>query len=145
MKSLLRIGQRSGSDGARPAARPGTSGEHRGGNLMTDGELPRRAQSATELRALLDRGVRLKYVYTGGQPRYYNYRDQFRDAFPSVRPADPVDIDFYQDADHTLTLLHQQRRLAEQICAWAVRARWTGTNPDRVIPVEHLTTHSAFR
>lgn len=140
-KRLVRLRLPGGGGSALSVSGPG-SAEPRGGNLMTDGELPPRAQTATEIRALLDRGVRLMYVYTGGQLRYYNYGGQFCDAFPSMRLDDHVEVVFYRDADHTLTLLHHQRRLVEQVYAWALRAPWTGKYPDRVIPLERSTTYA---
>lgn len=91
------------------------------GRMMNDVGMPSRADTAATLRALIARGGHVLCVYTGAMG-FYNYRDQFVDAFRSVPFGDRLEVDFHPHADHTLTLLHYQRRLVEVVRRWAVRA-----------------------
>lgn len=103
-----------------------------GGKVMNDAGAPSKKQAVTDLRGLIERGVRLLYVYTGGQLRYYNYRRQFADAFRSLDLRGCVDVDFFADSDHTLTLLRHQQRVIDSITRWLSRV-WTWA-PDGVAP-----------
>ena len=95
------------------------SAERRGG-LMNDGVVPPRRRAASDLARLIERGAYLLYVYTGGQLEYYSYDKQFSDTFHSVSFNGRVQVDLHRDADHTLTLLHHQRRLVDTVYQWAV-------------------------
>jgi pimeloyl-ACP methyl ester carboxylesterase len=92
-----------------------------GGRVMNDVGLPPKDETAATLRALMGRGGHLLCVYTGALG-VYNYRDQFADAFRSIPFGDRLRVDFHPHADHTLTLLHYQRRLVEVVRDWAVQA-----------------------
>jgi pimeloyl-ACP methyl ester carboxylesterase len=84
-------------------------------------EFPPRAKIAKEVCTLVDRGVVLYYVYSGGIPIYYNYGDQFRDMFRSINFKGKVSYDFVKDADHTYTLVVLRRKLEEMVVNWIVK------------------------
>ncbi len=52
-------------------------------------EYPAREIAESQLVALVNRGVRLQFVYTGGAIDYYSYDDQFFDMFPSLAKYKP--------------------------------------------------------
>jgi pimeloyl-ACP methyl ester carboxylesterase len=94
-----------------------------GPRVMNDGGIPLKDQTARQLQALLARDVRLLYVSTGGQLRYYNYRRQLEDAFRPLDLRSHVQVDFLADSDHTLTLVHHQERVIDAMARW-LRASW---------------------
>ena len=72
------------------------------------------------LQALLARNVDLFLVYTGGgMEDYYNYPNQFGDAFPELRNHPRIRVKFIGSADHTFTLMSDQELLISAIDDWA--------------------------
>jgi len=82
--------------------------------------LPPRSEAERAIAGLLDRGVRLLLIYSGSWTAY-NYRDQFKDAFPGLMKRGAIQVEYYPDADHTFTRLASQRRLARTVTDWLVR------------------------
>jgi pimeloyl-ACP methyl ester carboxylesterase len=122
---------RDGNGASEPLVRAAApSGHRKRGRLMNDGDVPPKARSAADLRALIGRGVNLLFVYTGAQLAYYNYPTQLHDTFRSVPFRNRVEVDFQGEADHTLTLLLHQQRLVDRISRWATTVTW-GEQPNR--------------
>ena len=46
--------------------------------------MPPRDEFGQRIRTLVDRGVELLFLYSGGEPEWYNYHGQFRDMFSLV-------------------------------------------------------------
>jgi pimeloyl-ACP methyl ester carboxylesterase len=80
-------------------------------------DFPPQREVAVEIRALLDRGVQSLYIYSGGY-KLYNYTRQFFDDFPNVRNNPGVEIEYFQDADHTYMLLADRDRLIDRVETW---------------------------
>lgn len=73
-----------------------------------------------QLQHLLQRGVALHYIYTGGCLRYYNYRRQFFHMFPLISPHRCLSVSYFSEMDHT-ALLHQDRhKLIQCISHWII-------------------------
>jgi len=85
-------------------------------------EFPARDQVAANLRDMIARGVRLYFIHSGGMERFYNYEDQLRDAFTDVDFQDRLTLDYFANADHTFTELHNQRVLIDSIGGWLRRS-----------------------
>jgi hypothetical protein len=70
-----------------------------------------------DLEKLVQRGVNLLYVYTGGK-EFYNYRDQFKDVFRSIDFRGKLQLEYFIEADHTFSRLVHRNRLVITICDW---------------------------
>jgi pimeloyl-ACP methyl ester carboxylesterase len=83
---------------------------------------PPRAEAAASLRRMIDRGVRLFFIYSAGMEEYYNYRAQFTDAFSDVDFKGGLELAFFAEADHTFTLGRHRRALVEAIASWMTKS-----------------------
>jgi pimeloyl-ACP methyl ester carboxylesterase len=93
-------------------------------------EFPPKAQVASQLRAMIARGVRLCVIHSGAMDLYYNYEEQFRDAFRDVPFGDSLALHYFSDADHTFTELAQQRALQQAVDDFVARfSRGPGGSP----------------
>lgn len=86
-------------------------------HLYDDVAVPTREESSKALRALVDRGTKLLFIYTGSWS-IYNYENQFRDAFPELMKGGAIRVVYAPDADHTFTRLHHQERLLGIVGGW---------------------------
>jgi hypothetical protein len=82
---------------------------------------PPREVVIPQLRGLVDRGVRMYWLYTGGVLAYYNYERQFFDAFAEVDFKGLVHHDYFATSNHTFTALESQRELVAAVVGWAKR------------------------
>jgi O-antigen/teichoic acid export membrane protein/pimeloyl-ACP methyl ester carboxylesterase len=80
------------------------------------GAPPPRQAAADMLRAIVQRGVQVFVVYSGGSS--YNYRRQFDDAFSDVDFRGNVVVEYLPEADHTFTRLISQGRLEAAVVRW---------------------------
>ena len=80
---------------------------------------PPLAQVRRELADMLDRGLRLYFIYSGGVSSYFNHQRQFRECFGrriSRHPA--VAWRYLEHADHTYILTTDRQRLLEFVEHW---------------------------
>ena len=82
---------------------------------------PPREEFAQGLRKMLARKAAVLVVHTAGWYGYYNYAEQFRDAFPEIAADPAVTVCYFGRADHTYTLAADRRQLIELVCDWAGR------------------------
>ena len=77
----------------------------------------------SDLRAMLERGVRLFLLYSEfGMEEYYNYPEQFFDIFPSLSAHPQLRAELFRGADHTFTLRRHQEELIGLIEGWMTTA-----------------------
>ena len=74
-----------------------------------------------KLQRLVDRGVRMYWVYSSGATLYYNYAEQFYDMFKGVDFKGRVSHDYFGEANHTFTELRSQQLLVAAVTRWATR------------------------
>lgn len=84
-------------------------------------KFPPRAAFEADLRELLERGVAMYFIYTSAMESYYNYQEQFQDAFPRLEMRGLIDTRFFESTDHTFTERHNQRALIDAVAAWTNR------------------------
>jgi pimeloyl-ACP methyl ester carboxylesterase len=106
-----------------PTPTPAAGGAASGGAVYLQ-ELPPRHRIESELRGLLQRGVRMLCIYSGGAGSYFNYPEQLADCFPSLDLADRVRVEHMPEADHTFALAVDRERLFGVIERWM--AWWFG-------------------
>jgi hypothetical protein len=83
-------------------------------------EFPPRNKVADELRAFMERGIRILAVFTSGMPDEYNHRSQYRNSFDDVNFADRLSVEFLPDSDHIITNLRHQHYVVNQTVQWAL-------------------------
>jgi pimeloyl-ACP methyl ester carboxylesterase len=86
------------------------------GNVYGDVVMPSRSESEQMLLRIVDRGVKMIFIHSGVPA--YNYRNQFRDAFPRVMKRDAIRVEYISGADHTFTRLRDQDHLVSVISRW---------------------------
>lgn len=85
-----------------------------------------------DVRDLVQRGCKLLFVYVGGD-NPYTHRGQFFEMVGGRDLDGKVQVEFYEDADHTFFLLRDRARLIDQVCDWA--SAWFGhtrAEPERL-------------
>lgn len=84
---------------------------------------PPKKQILMELKTIIGRGVELCFIYSGGVPVYYNYRNQFQHMFRSLDFKGRMCYRFFPHADHTYTRTDQRTELVTELCSW-IRLRF---------------------
>ncbi|MCC6508991.1 MAG: alpha/beta hydrolase [Pirellulaceae bacterium] len=72
----------------------------------------------SQVNQLLQRGVAMQWLYTGGAIDYYSYATQFFDMFPSIKPQPALDIHHLPSIDHLASLRSDRLSLLELIVNW---------------------------
>ena len=88
---------------------------------------------ASELQRIIDRGVQLMLVFTGGINEQYNYRDQLFDLLPGVDFRQQLQLEFMPHTDHTISDIGSRSSLLAAMAAWMVRSFPAGTNGRRSV------------
>jgi len=79
-------------------------------------ELPEKNQTAREIRALIDRGATLLYIFSGGSWQSYNYPRQFIDSMPFLRNHEAqFSVILNKSIDHTYSLYGDRLWLYDQV------------------------------
>lgn len=81
-------------------------------------KLPPKEQAAKEYAELINRNVRLYFVFTEEQILSFNYTNQIRDSFKTLDFGNLLSVDFYALSDHTYTYLSQRELLFSGIRNW---------------------------
>ncbi len=84
-------------------------------------EFPSHENARQILKALLQRDVRLHFIYTSGVGQYYNYNGQFQAMFPKLYQDRRLTHRFFADMDHVAFLCEDRARLVSHITQVAAR------------------------
>jgi len=114
-RAVVALGHREGEDAAL-RANP---------ELGRVNYIPTRSAFAAGLRSLLDRGVNIAMIYSGGEMRNYNYRKQFRDTFAPFGIGDRIPATFLPHVDHQASTLAHQAELMRLIVGWSASVAGT--------------------
>jgi hypothetical protein len=71
-----------------------------------------------DLRGMVERGLKLCLIYSGGIHMYFNHVRQFRECFGSVMKSPAVSTRYIEETDHTYVLIDDRRRLIGHIEDW---------------------------
>lgn len=82
---------------------------------LVDYEHVPRPEATRILSALLERRVRLHFVYTAGMREHYNHPGQLRAMFPQLDFADLVRLDYLPQIDHTQLLAADRKQLIDTL------------------------------
>ncbi len=82
---------------------------------------PPRRQVRDELADMLDRGLKLYFIYSGGANGYLNHRRQFRECFGRLAAHPGVEVERLEETDHTYILTGDRDMLLGKIEQWMDR------------------------
>ncbi|HEX4337013.1 MAG TPA: alpha/beta hydrolase [Polyangiaceae bacterium] len=84
---------------------------------------PTKERLESEFQKVTGRGTNLLFVYSGGygSDAANNYIEQFGDTFPSLRDNAHIEVEYYERADHTYTVLFDREKLMQRIERWMLR------------------------
>jgi len=81
--------------------------------------IPPKKDVKADLVELIDRDLNLLYIYSGGvNYQYYNYHGQFKDMFRSIDFNGKVQLEYFDEANHTYTRLADREKLMTTISDW---------------------------
>jgi hypothetical protein len=81
-------------------------------------EFPPKAVVEQRLRTLLERRVRLYYLFSGGMPDHINHAAQFKDCFGALALHDLVTVRYEGSAEHMFSALHHQKLVVDSTSEW---------------------------
>ncbi|XZE54118.1 lipase [Planctomycetaceae bacterium SH139] len=84
-------------------------------------EFPNRRQAERELQQLVDRGVEMLFLYTGGVGQYFNHRQQFSAMFPKLKTHGKIEVHYFEQLDHVVRLAEDRRFVVNQLVHWISR------------------------
>jgi hypothetical protein len=79
---------------------------------------PSPQQFGTDVRRMAARGVRLLFVYVGGDTDF-NHRGQFEEMIGGPTLGERVEVTYYEGADHTFYRIEDRRRAVLRVAEWA--------------------------
>jgi hypothetical protein len=82
---------------------------------------PSKDTYVTEMRALVQRGVNMLYVFSGGVSKAFNYEGQVFDSLRSVSLRDQVEVAYFPHCDHTFTYAQSREQLIARVSDWYQR------------------------
>lgn len=83
-------------------------------------DYPTEAQLTKDVRHMITRGVRMLWIYSGGDTNY-SYTKQFFDFVRAPELAGKLELLFYPHADHTFFLVEHRERVMDRVLAWLQR------------------------
>lgn len=86
--------------------------------VTQNGGVPPKEKFFADLHALVERGVDLCLLYSGGSPAYFNYRKRLKGEMASLCSAGKLQLKFILGSDHIFTLLSNQELLVSELCDW---------------------------
>ncbi|NNB90739.1 alpha/beta fold hydrolase [Corallococcus exiguus] len=91
-------------------------------------EYPERSQLTQDYKQLMERGVSLCFVFSGGMGLSFNHEGQFYEMLSPLKLEGRVTYAFYPRADHLFSVPEDRAELLRKLTAWAV-----GTVPPRTL------------
>ncbi|GAB3337643.1 alpha/beta hydrolase [Marilutibacter aestuarii] len=89
-----------------------------GPTLLDYRDFPEQVHARAQLRALVDRDVRLLCIYTSGSYYYVNHAGQLAGALGPAARARQVSVEFWRDCDHTFYLRRDREKLFARTVDW---------------------------
>ena len=96
--------------------------------------MPPRDDFGQRIRTLVDQGIEIYFVYSGGEPDWYNYEAQFRDMFQPYGFVDRVAYTYLTLSDHTLTQPKAQDAFITCVDRWLEQRAWPALEKARAAP-----------
>lgn len=74
-----------------------------------------------QLGEMLQRGLKLDFIYSGGVARYFNHIRQFRECFGRLADHPNMSASHFKETDHTYVLSGDRQRLLDHVEQWMQR------------------------
>jgi dienelactone hydrolase len=103
----------------RQAAVPEFAVDWGGRRAGAETSLPEKDIAQDALQRLIDRRVRLMFVFTGGVNHVYNYRDQLFDLLPGLDFRQQLRLEYMPNTDHAVSDRASRATLLDAISDWA--------------------------
>jgi len=82
---------------------------------------PPRREVASDLFAMLGRGLNLLFIFSGGASSYFNHPRQFRECYGAIALHPGIEVRYFDWADHTYVLGSDRVMLVDAIAEWTRR------------------------
>ena len=93
-----------------------------GGEANFQVKRSQRGEVRAELAAMLARGARLSFIFSGGAGGYFNHPRQLQECYGREVGRHPgLSVHWLAEADHTYCLAGDRRHLVEKVGAWLVK------------------------
>lgn len=95
-------------------------------------EFPPRSAVSEQLQRMLDGGMKLLFVFSGGASSYFNHLRQFRECYGPIAKHPGTTVYYLADSDHTFILAGDRKELIDMIGGWitcALPVGSGGSNP----------------
>lgn len=79
---------------------------------------PDRGSAREQLAAVVRRGARLLFLYSGAAKRYFNHQRQFGEMFGALDPGGQVEVDYLPTADHLYSGREQRHMMFDRVEDW---------------------------
>ncbi len=86
-------------------------------------KLPPKDIFRNDLQSLINREVKMFYVYSGGVTDYFNYKEQLADSFKGMQLDKYIQFEYFPEADHTYSFSGHRDKLIGVILNW-IEARF---------------------
>jgi hypothetical protein len=83
-------------------------------------QYPSRERFGADVHKLATRGVRMLFVYVGGDTDF-NHRGQFFEMVGDTSLDGRIDVHYYEDADHIFFRVADRERAVSRVCDWVDR------------------------
>lgn len=107
-------------------ARRGTGMLARNESMTFTVQTPPKAQVRRDYVDMLERGLQLCFIYSGGISRRFNHARQFRECYGQLANHPGVSMSYLADTDHTYVLTGDRKLLLDAIAMWLARNFPTG-------------------
>jgi Serine aminopeptidase, S33 len=96
-------------------------------------DFPPREQIEQDILKVVDRGVLLLYIYSGGIQSYFNHQNQFWEMFPLLTAArHSVSVAYHEEANHLFMYEANKSWLLSAITNWIIENYATDTIADEL-------------
>lgn len=90
------------------------------------------------LKALIERQVKVHYIYTGGVVGYFNYKQQFYHMFPGLESSPYVQVSYFPELDHTAIVEKDRNKLIHLFKTWLTENFRQASSPDTQHPIKSI-------
>ncbi len=95
--------------------------------------LPPKQKTEAELQSLVNRGVNLLYIFSGGNDAI-NYKEQFARSFKSVRFGKQLQVEYLSQCEHTYPIIQDRDNLKAIICRWMIAKFPVASTDEEIAP-----------
>ncbi len=92
--------------------------------VLAERDVPPRSVAQQQLQIMMDRGVQMLFLYTGGASYYFNHHSQFREMFPELKYRGRIEVEFDPLASHLFEFSADRERMFANVIGWINARDW---------------------